>query len=144
MDFLSSGFLRLVSSDRWAGLLAQADVPTGGSAPAPAADGGASSASGQASPWMNIVFIAGFFAIFYFLVLRPQSAKAKKHKAFIEELKVGSRVVTASGLFGKIVSMEGNEAKIEIADRVVVRVLKSQIAGLETNAAEAVANLTTR
>ena len=48
------------------------------------------------------------------------------------------------GIFGKIVSLEGNEAKIEIADKVVIRILKSQIAGAEANAAEAVANTTAR
>ena len=94
---------------------------------------------------MNVCIAIGvvvFGLIFYFLILRPQNQRAKKHKSFLESLGVGSRVVLNSGLFGKIVALEGNEAKIEIADRVVVRVLRSQIAGLETNAAEAVAEAT--
>lgn len=124
-------------------LLAQVDArassPTVGTAPtgggggggAPAADGGG---------WMQFVLMGVFFLVFYFLVLRPQSQRAKKHKAFIDSLQVGTRVVLSGGLFGKITALEGAEAKVEIADRVVVRVLRSQILGLETNAAEAVAD----
>ena len=94
----------------------------------------------EGSGWTQIVLMLVFFAVFYFLVLRPQSQRAKKHKAFLDSLQVGSRVVLANGLFGKVTALEGIEAKVEIADRVVVRVLRSQIAGLETNAAEAVAD----
>lgn len=122
-------------------LLAQVDArassptvgtaPTGGGGGAPAADGGG---------WMQFVLMGVFFLVFYFLVLRPQSQRAKKHKAFIDSLQVGTRVVLSGGLFGKITALEGAEAKVEIADRVVVRVLRSQILGLETNAAEAVAD----
>ena len=72
---------------------------------------------------------------------RPQSKRAKTHKEFVDNLGVGSRVVTNSGIFGKINAIDGNEVKLEIADRVVIRVLKGQIAGLETNAAEAVASV---
>jgi len=145
MNLWSSGLLRASN------LLAQADLSTGGNGPVPAggagagADAGPVGAAAQSSPWWaNLVLIGGFFAVFYFLVLRPQSTRAKKHKSFLDELKVGSRVVTTGGLFGKLVDITGNEAKIEIADRVVIKILKSQIAGLEANAAEAVASVNAR
>ncbi len=142
MNLWSSGLLRMST---W---LAQQDMPVGGSGPAPSAGGGSAgpaAAAAQSSPWWaNLVLIGGFFAVFYFLVLRPQSTRAKKHKVFLDELKVGSRVVTTGGLFGKLVDITGNEAKIEIADRVVIKILKSQIAGLEANAAEAVASVNAR
>lgn len=89
----------------------------------------------------QVLMFGGIFVVFYFLVLRPQSKRAKQHQAFVEELKVGTRVVTNSGFFGKINAIDGNEVKLEIADRVIIRVLKGQIAGLETNAAEAVASV---
>lgn len=138
MNLWSTGLLRATT---W---LAQQDVPVGGGPVAPAGGGPAPAAAQSTPAWANIALIGGFFAVFYFLVLRPQSQRAKKHKAFLDEIKVGSRVVTTGGLFGKLVDIQGNEAKIEIADRVVIKILKSQIAGLEANAAEAVANLNAR
>ncbi len=89
----------------------------------------------------QVLMFGGIFVVFYFLVLRPQSQRAKLHKSFVDDLKVGTRVVTNSGFFGKINAIDGNEVKLEIADRVIIRVLKGQIAGLETNAAEAVASV---
>ena len=124
------------------GLLAQGDSLTGaasGAASGAAAAAGNGGGSPPGAAFMQILMFVGIFAVFYFLVLRPQQKRAKEHKSFVEQLKVGARVVTASGLFGKITALEGHEAKLEIADKVVVRVLKSQIAGLEGNAAEAVA-----
>lgn len=126
-----------------AGLLAQADPGSSG-APMVGGDPSGGAAASPAGGYLQLAMFAGIFVVFYFLVLRPQQKRAKTHKAFIDALAVGSRVVTTGGLFGKIVSLDGNECKLEIADRVVIRILKSQIAGLETNAAEAVASLTAR
>lgn len=119
-----------------AGWIAQADP---GAPMAPAAPGQPGSGGGAGGGIMQLVLFVGIFVVFYLLVIRPQQKRAKQHKAFVDGLQAGSRVVTNGGLFGKIVSLEGHECKLEIADRVVVRILKSQIAGLESNAAEAVA-----
>ncbi len=82
--------------------------------------------------------IVVMFAVFYFLVMRPQSKRAKEHTTFLTNLKPNDRVVLRSGIFGKLISIEGEAAKVEIADRVVIRVFKSQIAGAESQAAEVV------
>lgn len=82
--------------------------------------------------------IVVMFAVFYFLVMRPQSKRAKEHTAFLTNLKPNDRVVLRSGIFGKLISIDGEGAKVEIADRVVIRVFKSQIAGAESQAAEVV------
>lgn len=118
------------------GLLGQPEsgvpaAPGGGAAPAPGGSGPA---------WMSWVFMLGIFALFYFMVLRPQQKRANAHKKFIEELKEGARVVTTGGIYGKIVKLEGNDARLEIADKVTIRVHKSHIAGAEANAAEALAS----
>ncbi len=132
---IGSGVLRV------AGLLAQADAaaPSGGGGSAPSG-GGASQGGG----WIQLVIFGGIFLMFYLLVLRPQQKRASTHKSFLDSLAVGQRVVTASGLYGKITAIEGNDVKLEVADRVNIRMLKAQIAGLESNAAEAVASLTQR
>ena len=119
---------------RAANLLAQAE----GSAPAAASGGSGGGSAGASGGLLNIGMIVVMFAVFYFLVMRPQSKRAKEHTSFLTNLKPNDRVVLRSGIFGKLISIDGESAKVEIADRVVIRVFKSQIAGAESQAAEVV------
>lgn len=57
---------------------------------------------------MILIFVA-----FYFLMIRPQMTKQKKEKAFQESLKAGMRVVTTSGLHGRIFAVESDGVVIE-------------------------------
>jgi len=68
------------------------------------------------------------FAIFYFLVIRPQTAKQKKHQAFVSALKKGDRVLTNSGIFGTVDGMNEKYIILEIANGVKIRLLKSFVA----------------
>lgn len=68
------------------------------------------------------------FVIFYLLVFRPQQQKIKQHQALIDAVKRGDTVVTAGGIIGKVVRVgTDNEVRIEIAEGVQVRVLKSTL-----------------
>lgn len=71
-------------------------------------------AAGPESILMNLLPILGFVAIFYFLIIRPQSKQRKQHKAMIDALSVGSEVVFAGGLIGKIKKIEGDYAVISL------------------------------
>ncbi len=75
---------------------------------------------------LPFVFI---FAIFYFLIIRPQGKKAKDHDRFIGELKRGDQVVTNSGILGRIEGLTEHIVSLEIANGIQVKVLKKQIAG---------------
>ncbi|HUC08173.1 MAG TPA: preprotein translocase subunit YajC [Solirubrobacterales bacterium] len=78
------------------------------------------------------------FAIFYFMIIRPQSKQAKTQQDFLSKLQKGDEVVTNGGLFGKIYSVNDEKTlTLEIAPNVKVRVLKSQIAGPTQPAAAA-------
>ena len=68
------------------------------------------------------------FAVFYFLLIRPQQKRAKTHKQFIDNLKKGDRVVTSGGMYGTITGVTDDSATIEVAEKVRVKVLKSAIA----------------
>tara|TARA_B100000780_G_C20664696_1_gene264596 strand:- start:128 stop:406 length:279 start_codon:yes stop_codon:yes gene_type:complete len=69
------------------------------------------------------------FAIMYFLLIRPQQKKMKDHQAMVNGLRRGDKVVTAGGMFGKVVKMhEEGEVEVEIADGVKVRMVQSTIA----------------
>jgi preprotein translocase subunit YajC len=69
------------------------------------------------------------FAVFYFLLIRPQQKKQRTHQDMLKSLKVGDRVVTTGGLFGTIVAGGDQTIKLEIADKVRVEVGRSYIAG---------------
>jgi len=126
-------------------LVAQADpsAPAAASAAAAAA-GGAAKAPGMMDAFGQIAIFGVIFLVFWLLVLRPQQKRQKEHKAFVDSLKVGTRVVTASGIFGKIEALDENTVQLEIAPKTVIKVLRSQVAGVEGQAAEAVANLQAR
>ncbi len=126
-----NGFLNV------ANLLAQSEgaVPAAAAGSGSSGSGGASAAGGGL---LNIGMIVVMFVVFYFFVMRPQSKRAKEHTAFLTNLKPNDRIVLRSGIFGKLVSLDGDSAKVEIADRVVIKVFKSQIAGAESQAADVV------
>jgi preprotein translocase subunit YajC len=69
------------------------------------------------------------FAVFYFLLIRPQQKKQRQHKDMLRALKIGDRVVTTGGILGTIV--EGGEqfVKLEIADKVRVDIGRTYIVG---------------
>jgi preprotein translocase subunit YajC len=115
-------------------VFAQAEGPAGAAASSSSSSGG----PGGSSAIVQIGMFVVMFVVFYFLVMRPQSKRAKEHTSFLTNLKPNDRVVLRSGIFGKLISIDGEAAKIEIADRVVIRVFKSQIAGAESQAAEVV------
>lgn len=69
-------------------------------------------------------------AVFYFLIIRPQSKRAKEHKSMLTELSKGDEVATNGGLLGKVVKIGENFIEIEVADNVNVRVQKQAIANL--------------
>ncbi|MCB0378458.1 MAG: preprotein translocase subunit YajC [Bdellovibrionales bacterium] len=75
-----------------------------------------------------VPFLA-MFAIFYFLMMRPQIKKQKAQQEFVNHLKRGDRVLTSSGIFGTIEGLTERYVTLEVADGVNIRVLKSYLAG---------------
>jgi preprotein translocase subunit YajC len=71
------------------------------------------------------------FAIFYFLLIRPQQKKAKEHRALLEALTKGDQVVTAAGIHGKVSAIDGDVVSLEIAQGVVVKITKGYIASIK-------------
>ena len=83
------------------------------------------------SALVQFVPIILIFAIFYFLLLAPMRRRQKALAKTIEELKRGDRVVTTGGFYGEVVSIEGGDLMLKLADNVKVRVTKAAVAGLE-------------
>jgi len=84
---------------------------------------------GGAQGFTAFVPLILIFVIFYFLLLRPQQKKAKEQREFLNQLKAGDMVITAGGLHGKITGLTDAVVTMEIADKVRVRVSRSQVAG---------------
>ena len=72
-------------------------------------------------PWLLI------FVIFYFLMIRPQQQRAKQHQAEINAVKKGDEVITGGGIRGRVTKISDDEAEVEIAQGVKIRVIKSTI-----------------
>jgi preprotein translocase subunit YajC len=85
---------------------------------------------GQQSPYTFLIFMGLLFAVFYFILIRPQQKRQKEHRQLLENLKKGDKIMTTGGIQGTIVALSDNVATVEIADKVKVKVGRSYIAGL--------------
>jgi len=95
-------------------------------APTPGAGGGAD--------YTGMIMLVLMFAIFYFLLIRPQTKRAKEHRQLIEALAIGDQVVTAGGIHGKIAGLQESVVVLEIASGVKIRVNRASI--VSTKASE--------
>jgi preprotein translocase subunit YajC len=84
------------------------------------------------SPMTQFVPLIAIFAIFYFLVLRPQSKKAKDHQKMLTELKKGDEVVTQGGIIGKISGITDGELVLQVQEGVRLRVTRASVQGRYT------------
>lgn len=85
-------------------------------------------AAGGASMLTNILPLVLIFVVFYFLLIRPQQKKVKQHKAMVEALRRGDRVVTSGGLIGTVSKViDEGEVEVTIAPEVKVRIIRSMI-----------------
>ena len=78
----------------------------------------------------NLILLPLFFAVFYFLLIRPQQRRAKEHTDLISSLEPGDDVLTTGGVYGTITTIDGQIAELEIAEGVVVRIQRSAVAEL--------------
>ena len=88
---------------------------------APAGPSGATAAFLQFFPLIVI------FGIFYILMIRPQQRRVKEHQATISAIKKGDDIITGGGIRGRVTKVTDDEAEVEIAQGVKVRVIKSTI-----------------
>lgn len=81
----------------------------------------------QGGMMMQFVMIAIFIAIFYFLIWRPQAKRAKEHRALIDSLGVGSEIVFAGGLMGRILKIDGDFAVVELNRGNEVKIQRASV-----------------
>ena len=73
--------------------------------------------------WRTIAIYTLFFVgLYYLLILMPRRSQDRKHKQMLSDLKIGSRIVTIGGLYGKVAGIQPDTFLLEIADGVVIEV----------------------
>lgn len=90
----------------------------------------AHAAGGAAAPvpGLDLLIIVAFAAIFYFIVWRPQSKRAKEHRELIASLTKGDEIVTNGGLIGKITKVEDQFIVFEVSDKIELKLQKGAVA----------------
>ena len=88
------------------------------------ATGGAGS-----STWM-IIYIVFIAAIFYFLIIRPNSKQKKQRKSMMDSLSVGDDIYTTGGILGTITRVKEHTVWLRISDKCEIELMKAAIAGV--------------
>ena len=81
----------------------------------------------MAGPFGTLIFFVPVIILFYFMLIRPQQKAMKAHQALVAGLKRSDTVVLSNGMIGKVTRVENDEAMVEIAQGVNVRVVKQMI-----------------
>ena len=106
----------------------------------PALAQAAPSASGPSIMSQVLLFLP-LILIFYFLLIRPQQQRSKKHKALIENIKKGDTIVTSGGIVGKVTKVhESGELEVQISEQTRVRVMQGTIADVRVKGEPTAAN----
>ena len=86
---------------------------------------------GQAQALTSFLPLALVVVIFYVLILLPMKRRQKKIQEFQDSLKVGDKIVTTGGIYGKVTRVTDKTLQVEIADRVRIEISKAAVAGYQ-------------
>ena len=90
----------------------------------------AAPAGSPGSGFGSIIMLAGFILIFYFLLWRPQSKRAKDHRNLVSNLSMDDEIVTNGGLLGKITKVSDDYIHLNVAEGVAVTIQKSAVSAV--------------
>ena len=106
--------------------------------------GGQRGEAQKGADFSGLFMLVIIFAIFYFLLIRPQQKRAKEHQELLKGLRRGDEVVTSGGIYGRVHEIDGPVVQLEVADRVRIRVAKEQISSRKGSEAKTVPDRTDR
>jgi preprotein translocase subunit YajC len=85
---------------------------------------------GMSDPFLSLLPLVLIFAVFYFLLIRPQNKRQKEHKALVANISVGDECVTAGGVLGKVTQVDDQFIRVQVADGVELKVQRHTIAAI--------------
>ena len=80
------------------------------------------------SATFNLIFIGGMFLLFYLILWRPQSKRAKEHRELIASISKGDEIMTSGGILGKVTVVNDDYLGVQVADGVELKLQKSSVA----------------
>lgn len=78
----------------------------------------------------SMIMMAAIFVLFYFMLIRPQSKRAKDHKALISNLKKGDEVITTGGMLGKVASLDEQFVKVTVGENMEITLQRHAISSI--------------
>jgi preprotein translocase subunit YajC len=87
-------------------------------------------AAQQPSMMYNLILFGGMFLLFYLILWRPQSKRAKEHRELVEGIGKGDEVMTSGGLLGKVTRISEDYMAIEVAEGTELKLQKSSVAAV--------------
>lgn len=99
---------------------------------APGGEAGAPAGGGAS----GLIMMAVIFAIFYFILIRPQQKKMKEHKKMVDELKKGDEIITGGGIYGTVEGVAPDTLTVKIAEGTKVKITRGSVAHVITEAQE--------
>jgi preprotein translocase subunit YajC len=95
---------------------------------APSSTPGTSDQNTGNSTWYMVAFLVVIFALFYFVMIRPQRKRQKDQQTMIQGLQKGDKVITAGGIYGTIDSIGEDSVVIKVESGTTLRVNKGSVA----------------
>jgi preprotein translocase subunit YajC len=86
--------------------------------------------SGGGDPIQLVIMVGVFFAIMYFMIIRPQQKRAKEHTALLGGMSKGDEVVTTGGIIGKVVNIGENFVEMKVSEGNTLKIQKHAIANV--------------
>ena len=80
------------------------------------------------NPLINLAPIAAIFAIFYFLLIRPQQKQQQEQERMLKSLEAGDKILTTGGLYGTITGFKGDDLEVQFSQTVKLTVARSAVA----------------
>lgn len=90
----------------------------------------AAPAAAQTESTFSLIMIGAIFILFYFMLIRPQSKRAKEHRDLVGKLKKGDEIVTSGGLLGKVSDIGEQFIKVIIAENIEINLQRSSVSSV--------------
>ena len=81
-------------------------------------------------PMASLFFMVVIFAVFYFILIRPQAKRAKEHKKMTAALQKGDEIVSSGGVLGKVTDVSDDYVSLQVADNVEIKIQRSAVGTL--------------